>query len=553
MSRQCIQDALIVPGDGKTDPFSGDILIEGSHIKSLGSVSHSDKKTARVYNAAGMTVAPGFVDTHNHGALGGVKLSRYGIPIACEMALRAGVVKRLCGVDGFSPAPVLPHQRKAYAEQLRPLDGDTGSPWTWSTMEEFYSWHQGKSLTDVGFYLGHSAIRRTIMGNAPRKATPDELRQMADLVKKEAPSTLGFSTGLVYNPAVYSDSLELAELLRAYQSVAPAALFPHLRSESDLILPSLDECLRACVETKTAYCNEHSKIAGKKNYQKIGKLEERLSDAGHQIKLMGNLYPYTAGSTTGDACFPPEFRAGSREQFKAALKDPASRKRMYELIVGDTTSWDNFIGFCGGLEGIQIAGAPNSPQFLGKRLGDVARAANSPDLQSFPAYEAVFNFFLENNMDITIISHYGSELVSERLFRRKDMAICTDGLMPGPGKKPHPRSLGAFPKALRMARELGIQLKEIIWRMSVLPCEFLGLESPVLRLGADASLTLFDWENVREMNDYEKPEIHPKGIHKVWIHGKLVFDEGTFPQHSKYPGLILRRPSRLRSDKWAIY
>ncbi len=80
----------------------------------------------------------------------------------------------------------------------------------------------------------------------------------------------------------------------------------------------------------------------------------------------------------------------------------------------------------------------------------------------------------------------------ERFFRRPTMAICTDGLMPGPGQKPHPRSLGSFPKALRMAREMGIPLEAIVWRMATLPCRFLNLPDPTLRVGADASLTLFD-------------------------------------------------------------
>ena len=149
---------------------------------------------------------------------------------------------------------------------------------------------------------------------------------------------------------------------------------------------------------------------------------------------------------------------------------------------GDTTTWDNFVGFCGGLEGVQIAGVRQGvgDAFLGKRLGDVARAAGHPDLDSFGAYQAVFDFYRENRGEIGIITHYGNEATVERFFRRPTMAICTDGLMPGPGQKPHPRAIGAFPKALRMAREMDIRLEEIVYRMSTLPCRFLGLEDPVL-------------------------------------------------------------------------
>jgi len=536
-----IKNAQIVIGDGETDVFVGDVLVEGETITALGEVAYSDHKTAaRTIDADGLTLAPGFVDTHNHGALGGTRPGPGGTPVACELALRAGVTKRICGVDGFSPAPVLPAQRAEYAEQLRPLDGSIGRDWCWSTIAEFGAWHAGRSITDMGLYLGHSAVRRAVLGNAARPATASELAAMAALVRAEAPHTLGFSTGLVYHPAVYADRAELAALLTAFGQVRPAALFPHLRSESDMILPSLDECLTACIDTGAAYCNEHTKIAGKENYDKIGALEARLADGAASVRTMANMYPYTAGSTTGDALFPPQFRSGTRDDFRRALSAGDSRARMIHIIRSDTTSWDNFIYFSGGLDGIQIAGAANDRVFLGKRLGDVARAAGAKDLTSAAAFDAVFDYFLANDLEVTIITHYGSELLMERLFRRDDMAICTDGLMPGPGQKPHPRSLGAFPKTLRMAREMGIPRKKILWRMSTLPCRFLGLKDPVLRVGGDASMLLFDWNKVRENNDYENPMVLPTGIHQVWVHGVLAFDEGVFPKLERLPGRLLQ-------------
>ena len=62
-----------------------------------------------------------------------------------------------------------------------------------------------------------------------------------------------------------------------------------------------------------------------------------------------------------------------------------------------------------------------------------------------------------------------------------------------------------------MAREMGIPLEEMVWRMATLPCRFLNLPDPTLRVGADASLTLFDPATVGERNDYLNPEIRPDG------------------------------------------
>jgi N-acyl-D-amino-acid deacylase len=545
VSRWLVRDARIVNGDGASPPVAGDVLVDGDVIVRMGSVPRSDAASVdRVVEAKGRVIAPGFVDTHNHGALGGTALAESGLPRACELAILGGVTKRICGVDGLSPAPVEEAQRSQYAAQLRPLDGAIDGPWSWSSVAEFLAWHRGRSVTDMGLYLGHSAVRRVVMENLARVATDGEVAAMAEVVRREAPATLGLSTGLVYNPAVYSDQRELTALVRAFNQVKPGALFPHLRSESDAIVGSLKEVLEAAIDGGGAYCNEHSKIAGATNYDRIGELEDMLADAATSIPTMENMYPYTAGSTTGDAIFPPEARAGSRAEFLARLDDPEWRRRIADRMRHDTTSWDNFVHFCGGLQGIQIAGvkAGVGDAWLGKRLGDVARAAGATDLDSLAAFEAVFDFFLENEGEVAIITHYGNEATVERFFRRPNMAICTDGLMPGPGQKPHPRAIGAFPKALRMAREMGIPIEQMVWRMSTLPCRFLRLPDPTLRPGADASLVLFDPERVRERNDYASPLIRPDGIDMVWIHGETVLDHGRLIVPRVFPGRTLQSP-----------
>ena len=543
--RQLITDALIVVGARAAEPYHGDALIDGDRIVHLGEVPPSAAAGAdRTIEADGRVLAPGFVDTHNHGALAGTRVGEHGIPVSCEMAVRGGVTKRICGVDGLSPAPVAPAQRAEYAAQLAPLDGSigsdagAGSEWPWTTMEEFLRWHRGRSVTDLGMHLGHSAVRRTVMGNLDRTADDSQIRAMAEVVRREAPWCLGLSTGLVYNPAVYSDQREITALVRAFNEVKPGALYPHLRSESDDIIEALEEVITAAVEGGGGYCSEHSKIAGRRNWDRFGEVAAKLDDAAGSVPTMGNMYPYTAGSTTADALFPPEVRSGTRVEFMARLSDDDVRRFAFEKIYGDGSGWDNFVAFCGGLEGIQIAGVLEGvgDEFLGKRFSDVVLAAGVTDMSSIEAHDAVCDFFLHNRGEVSIISHYGNEATVERFFRRPNMALCTDGLMPGPGQKPHPRSLGSFPKALRMARELGIPLAEIVHRLSVLPCEFMGLPSPALREGADASVVLFDWDRVTDRNSYEDPLVPPDGIDAVWVHGDLVQHDGRIHPPSKFGG-----------------
>lgn len=540
-----IRDALIVNGDRETAPYAGDVLIADDVVAALGEVNRSQTDSAdRVIEAKGRALVPGFVDTHNHGALGGTAIGESGMPVSCELAILGGVTKRICGVDGLSPAPVVEAQRSQYAAQLKPLDGAIDGDWIWTSVAEFLAWHRGRSVTDMGIYLGHSAVRRVVMNNLARVATDAEITAMAEVVLREAPLTLGLSTGLVYNPAVWCDQRELTALVRAFNRVKPGALFPHLRSESDNIIGSIREVVEAAVDGGGGYCNEHSKIAGARNYDRIGELESILDDAASLISTMENMYPYTAGSTTGDAIFPPEMRAGSRAEFLTRLTDPEARRVVTAKMRTDSTSWDNFIDFCGGLGGIQIAGVKPGvgDAYLGRRLGDVAHDAGAADLTGDAAYAAVFDFYAANDGEIAIITHYGNEATMERFFRRPSMAICTDGLMPGPGQKPHPRSLGAFPKALRMGREMKVPLEQMIWRMATLPCRFLNLPDPTLRAGADASLVLFDPITVGERNDYLDPSGRPVGIDMVWVHGQSVLDHGELLVPDPFPGRALVSP-----------
>src|SRR3989338_5713392 len=105
-----IRNALIVSGDGESAPFAGDALVEGGRLLRLGAVPASEAEHAarvgRVLDADGLVLAPGFLDMHNHGALGGTNLGASGLPAACENAIRAGVTKRICGCDGLSPAQI---------------------------------------------------------------------------------------------------------------------------------------------------------------------------------------------------------------------------------------------------------------------------------------------------------------------------------------------------------------------------------------------------------------------------------------------------------------
>ena len=315
MTRQLIRDATIVTGDGRTPPFAGDVLIDGDVIVALGAVSPTRGRDRRPGHrrAAAARSRPASSTPTTTARSAARRSATSGLPIACELAILGGVTKRICGVDGLSPAPVAEAQRSQYAAQLKPLDGAIDGEWTWTSVAEFLAWHRGRSVTDMGIYLGHSAVRRVVMANVARVATDAEIAAMAEVVRREAPLTLGLSTGLVYNPAVYSDQREITALVRAFNDVKPGALFPHLRSESDnIVAQRAGKWSRRRSTAAAAIATSTRRSPGRRITTASATSRACSPTPPRSIPTMENMYPYTAGSTTGDAIFPPEMRAGGR-------------------------------------------------------------------------------------------------------------------------------------------------------------------------------------------------------------------------------------------------
>ena len=81
----------------------------------------------------------------------------------------------------------------------------------------------------------------------------------------------------------------------------------------------------------------------------------------------------------------------------------------------------------------------------------------------------------------------------------------------------------------------------------------MGLPSPVLHEGADASLVLFDWDRVTERNSYEDPLVPPDGIDAVWVHGDLVHDDGRIHPPKTFAGRhLLTPPGRLNPPRGGL-
>jgi N-acyl-D-aspartate/D-glutamate deacylase len=175
-----IKNAFIVDGSGKPG-YEGDVGIEKDRIVSVGGKLNAGQ--ARVIDARGRVVSPGFIDLHTH----------YDAQLRWDSITPSswhGVTTAIMGNCGYAVAPCKPADRVALAETLARVEGmpiESLEPerWNWVTFEEYLDSIQHRLGINVGSLIAHSAIRYYVMGEAAgtRAANPEELAQMKQVVE----------------------------------------------------------------------------------------------------------------------------------------------------------------------------------------------------------------------------------------------------------------------------------------------------------------------------------------------------------------------------------
>src|SRR3954452_12388373 len=164
-----IRNATVIDGTGRA-PQRADVRVSGDRISAVGQLTPTAGE--RVVDAAGLAIAPGFIDTHSHHDRG-LSDRRDALAMVSQ-----GVTTIVVGQDGGGAN---------LAATFARLDSQPVS-------------------VNVASYAGHGSIRSRVMGNDfKRRASAAEIDRMKALVKTEIDAgALGLSTGLEYDPGIYS-------------------------------------------------------------------------------------------------------------------------------------------------------------------------------------------------------------------------------------------------------------------------------------------------------------------------------------------------------------
>jgi N-acyl-D-amino-acid deacylase len=503
-------DVLIVNGDVIDGTggarYRADVAIRGDRVVAVSRTPLARAGAARVIDARGRVVAPGFIDLHAHLE----PLLR--LPLA-ESALRQGVTLALGGPDGGSPLPLGP-----YVDSVRA--GGVG--------------------INVAYLVGHNDVRRAVMGMANRAPTAAELDQMRALVARAmGDGAFGLSTGLLYLPGTYSDVDEVVALARV-ASDSGGIYTSHLRKEGLGLLEGVGEALEIGRRARVPVVLTHHKAVGKPMWGKSA-VTLAMVDSARQAgtDVMMDQYPYTATHTNIGVLVPSWAMADGDTAFARRAADPALKDSITRGIVF------NILNDRGGgdLSRVQFARVAWKKDLEGRTLADWAKERGLPQT---PEAGAALVVEAVKSGNANVIFHVLDEGDVERIMRHPQTMIASDGRLNALGDgHPHPRAYGTFPRVLgRYAREKRVLgLEEAVRKMTAMPAARLGLrDRGVLRDGAVADVVVFDPATVADRATFAEPHQYPVGIDVVLVNGTVAIDGGK-PTGVR-AGRVLRRGAR---------
>jgi N-acyl-D-amino-acid deacylase len=527
--------SLLIRGGSVVDGAGGpsraaDVAVEGERIAAVGPALSG--QADRVIDAAGKMVSPGFIDMHSHS-----DLFYFACPSA-ESKIRQGVTTEVVGMCSFSQAPLRPDQR----DIVRGWAGGIGASLDlrWETFAQYLdALRSVRPSVNIAHFVGHGALRIAAMGFEARPAGSDDMKGMQRLLGEAMDAgAFGFSTGLVYAPSAYSDTQELIALAKS-MSARGGYYFSHIRGESSMLLDSINEAIRIGEEGGVGVQVSHVKASGKENWSKIDAALRLFETArARGVDVLGDVYPYNAGSTKLDNMMPAWAHDGGIAKLLERLADRTTRRRIVEECLIDGERWGTVSQGGIGFDQVFIATCKRR-ELEGLHLAQIARQAGQP-----PA-EVLMNLLLEEKCTVGMVSFSQSIENVSKVLAHPALMIGSDSipLYEGEGDrpgKPHPRTYGTFPRVLgEYARERRLfSLETAVHKMTGMAAARIGLrERGLVQPGYFADLTVFDPATVKDESTYAEPHRYPTGIPYVLVNGAVVVDGGRLG--TARPGRVL--------------
>lgn len=555
---------LVVDGTGAPARQADVGIVEG-RIRRVGRIARNDAD--RVVEADGAIVAPGFIDVHTH-----YDAQLLWDPTASPSTLH-GVTTVIAGNCGFSLAPLRPEDRGYLQSLMARVEGmpvealEASGPWEWATVAEYLARLRGTLAVNAGFLVGHSALRRRVMGEAAseRSCDGEERQEMCwELAAGLTAGALGFSTSLspTHNepsgrpvPSRFAERSELLALALVLREYAGTSL---------QLIPQ--NSTRGFTDEDVELMTDMS-LAGERplnwNVLPIDPADPSL----HERQLEASTYAAARGARVVALTLPHSnrirfdfhtglildslpgwshlFELGIRDRM-AALSHPATREMMRQGAASEAAGmvrrrldWPR----------VEVAEtfSRSNEGMEGRLIGQIA---NELHLDPF---DALLDIVIADELRTGLLLADIEENAQERLWATR--AKCwndTRALIGGSDAGAHLDSqCGAIlttaflAEAVRNRRLL--ELEEAVKRLTAAPAELYGIKDRgLIREGAFADVVVFDPDTVGPSATTCRSDLpggasrlyaEATGLDMVMVNGEIIVDKGRAT--NERPGRLL--------------
>lgn len=550
-----IKNGTIIDGTGKK-ACKADVGVINRKIISLGDLSKA--RADEVIDAKDKYVTPGFIDIHN---LSDGYLTLFTIPTQ-DSLVRQGCTTIIGGNCGSSLAPLAtpptnrllrkiwvskrlpdiilaPTTTLAMIKSVRRWAEIFGFNINWLTFREYLCEIQKRGISlNFGSLVGHSTLRRGLIGDEVRDLTREEMKMMQDLITHALhDGSFGLSFGLVYSHANFVMTEELVDLAKQV-SKRKGIISIHLRNEEKKLVEAVKEAITIGIDTKAKIQISHLKIKREENWGRFSEVLERIDGASRYCDIHFDIYPYTTTASVLYMYLPDWITRGGREKMLKRLKEEKLRRKIIKAIREQLIDYRK----------LTISQSPFNKTYVGRTISEIA------EWKAIPVEEAVIDVLIAGRGHIIVFDPSLSEENLEEAIKNPLCMIATNGAgynleyyrslkqFKGGQQLVHPRCFGTFPRFLgRYVREKKlINWEEAIRRITSLPAEKLSLRGRgLLKQGYLADITVFNPKTIIDRATYDNPYQYPKGVEWVLVNGEVVMRKGKHT--GKLVGKILKK------------
>ncbi|MHA1688083.1 MAG: N-acyl-D-amino-acid deacylase family protein, partial [Promethearchaeota archaeon] len=407
--------------DGAGNPwYLGEIGIKNGKIMRI-RIKIEDP-AAKIIDAGGNIVCPGFIDIHSHSDLV-LPISR-----TLESTLHQGITTSVVGMCGEGMAPIPPGKEEEFKKIVAAIDPTLAEMnYPYHTFSEYLNFLEKKKIaSNLAFLLAYGNLRFAAgQGGENRDATLEEMDAMKNYLREAMEAgAFGMSTGLIYAPQVFAKTEEIIELMKVV-SEYDGYYFSHIRGEGENVINAVKEAIEIVEKSSCAGGQiAHHKISGKAFWGKSKDTLRLMEEANERgISITCDQYPYNRGMSDLPTALPEWAREGTNAEILERIKNPEIQARIRKEVEKGLVQGENWIKD-DGFENIYISSVSKKEWegVTGKSISEITKMKHLKD-----DWETFFKLIIENELAVMITIESMGEEDIRRIMTSRYQMVGTDG------------------------------------------------------------------------------------------------------------------------------